>query len=258
MDLELKDKVVLVSGSSRGIGFAIARAFLQEGAMVVITGRNEESLGHARDTLLGQTSPERVFAIHADMTDPAEIRSTLGQIMTRFESLHAVVANVGTGAGKMGWDLTPDEWQAGLQKNLVGNMTLATAALPYLVSRGGGSVTFVSSIVGFEAVNAPLPYSAAKSAIHIVVKNLARMLGGSGVRVNVVAPGNVLFPGGSWEKKLIDNRDIVEQYIKSEVPARRFGRPEEIADAVVFLASERASFITGSCLVVDGGQSRSY
>src|SRR2546427_3115843 len=176
----------------------------------------------------------------------------------RFLSPHVVQIDVGTGDGKMGWYLTQYEWQTRLQKNLVGNMSLATAALPCLVSRGGGSVTFVSSIVGFEAVNAPLPYSAAKSAIHIVVKNLARMLGGSGVRVNVVAPGNVLFPGGSWEKKLIDNRDIVEQYIKSEVPARRFGRPEEIADAVVFLASERASFITGSCLVVDGGQSRAY
>jgi 3-oxoacyl-[acyl-carrier protein] reductase len=258
VDLELKDKVVLVSGSSRGIGFAIARAFLREGAIVVITGREEASLIHARDTLLSQATSERVLAIRGDMTNPAEIRSTLDQIISRFENLHAVVANVGTGVGKMGWDLAPGDWELGLQKNLVGNMILATAALPHFVSRGRGSLTFVSSIVGFEAVNAPLPYSAAKAAIHIVVKNLARTLGGNGVRVNVVAPGNILFPGGSWEKKLMDSRDVVEQYITSEVPVRRFGRPEEIADAVVFLASERASFITGSCLVVDGGQSRSY
>jgi 3-oxoacyl-[acyl-carrier protein] reductase len=258
VDLELKDKVVLVSGSSRGIGFAIARAFLKEGAIVVITGRDEGSLVHARDELLSLSSPDRVLAIRADMTNPAEIQNTIDQITSRSESLYALVANVGTGVGKMGWDLTPDEWQLGLQQNLLGNMALATAALPHFVSHGTSSITFISSIVGIEAVNAPLPYSAAKAALNNVAKNLARTLGGNGVRVNVVAPGNVLVPGGSWEKKLMNNRDTVEQYIRSEVPARRFGRPEEIADAVVFLASERASFITGSCLVVDGGQSRSY
>jgi len=258
VDLGLKDKVVLVSGSSRGIGFAIARAFLKEEAIVVITGRDEASLALAKETLVSNSSLGRVVAVRADMTNIQEIRSTLAQVISTFQHLHALVANVGSGAGNTGWDLSPDDWQVGLQKNLVGNMTLATAALPHLISQGGGSITFISSIVACEAVNAPLPYSAAKAAIHIVAKNLARTAGSSGVRVNVVAPGNVLFPGGSWEKKLMDSRQNVEQYIRSEVPAGRFGRPEEIADAVVFLASEKASFITGSCLVVDGGQSRSY
>jgi 3-oxoacyl-[acyl-carrier protein] reductase len=89
------------------------------------------------------------------------------------------------------------------------------------------------------------------------MKSLSRLAGRDGVRINAVAPGNVLFPGGSWERKLAERREFFEQYVRTEVPLQRFGRAEEIADAVVFLASERASFVTGACLVVDGGQTRS-
>ena len=114
-----------------------------------------------------------------------------------------------------------------------------------------------SSIAGCEALSAPLPYSAAKAALINVTKNLSRMVGSHGIRVNAVAPGNVLFPGGSWEKKLTENREFFEEYIRREVPLQRFGRAEEVADAVVYLASERASFMTGACVVLDGGQTRS-
>jgi 3-oxoacyl-[acyl-carrier protein] reductase len=117
---------------------------------------------------------------------------------------------------------------------------------------------FIASIVGVESVRAPLAYSAAKTALHAYAKNLARAVASQGVRVNVVAPGNVLFDGGSWAAKLAEDPERVRGYIGAEVPLGRFGNPEEIADLVAFLASSRAAFITGACVVADGGQTRTY
>ena len=258
MDLGLHDKVAFIAGSSRGIGLAIAHAFVCEGAKVVITGRNIESLEKASALLTAEADPQRVLSIRGDMTDPADIRRALDETVATFGGIDAVVANVGSGTARGGWDLTLDDWQSVLNINLLGSMALASAALPHLISRGSGSLTFISSIVGCEAINAPVTYSAAKAAVQSAMKSLSRLVGSHGVRVNAVAPGNVLFPGGTWERKLAERREFFEQYIRSEVPLQRFGQPEEIADAVVFLASERASFITGACLVVDGGQTRSF
>ena len=258
MDLGLHDKVAFIAGSSRGIGLAIARAFLREGAKVIITGRNAESLEKASALLAAEAEAQRVFSIRGDMTDPTDIRRALDETVATFGGIDAVVANVGSGIARGGWDLSLDDWQSALSINLLGSMALASAALPHLIARGGGSLTFISSIVGCEAINAPVTYSAAKAAVQSAMKSLSHLVGSHGVRVNAVAPGNVLFPGGTWERKSAERREFFEQYIQSEVPLQRFGRPEEIADAVVFLASERASFITGACLVVDGGQTRSF
>jgi len=257
MDLGLHDKIAFVGGSSRGIGLAIARAFLREGAKVVITGRNVESLEEARNHLNREGGSQRVLSVRGDMTDTADIRYALDETISAFGGLDALVANVGSGTTRGGWDLSLEDWQLTLKVNLLGSMVLAGAALPHLIARGGGSLTFTSSIAGSEAVNAPVTYGAAKAAVQSAMKSLSRLVAPHGVRVNAVAPGNVLFPGGSWEHKLAAQREFFEKYIQSEVPLQRFGRPEEIADAVVFLASERASFITGACLVVDGGQTHS-
>jgi 3-oxoacyl-[acyl-carrier protein] reductase len=130
--------------------------------------------------------------------------------------------------------------------------------MPHLLKQESSSFTFISSIAATEAIGAPIPYSAAKAAIEMTMKSLSRLVGPQGVRVNAVSPGNVLFPGGSWEKKLVDRREFFEEMIQREVPLQRFASPEEIANVVVFLASKRASFVTGSSVVVDGGQTRSY
>jgi 3-oxoacyl-[acyl-carrier protein] reductase len=258
MDLGLHDKVGFIAGSSRGIGLAIAHAFVREGGKVVITGRTPESLTEAVNLLVGQAGPDRVLSIKGDMTDPTDIRRAIDETVSAFGGIDAVVANVGSGIGPRGWDLNLDEWQSTLNLNLLGGMMLASASLTHLITRGRGSITFISSIAGCEAINAPLTYSVAKAAVQSAMKSLSRLVGPQGVRVNAVAPGNVLFARGSWENKLKEQGEVVEQHIKSEVPLGRFGRPEEIADAVVFLASNRASFITGACLVVDGGQTRSF
>lgn len=256
MDLELQDKTAFVAGSSRGIGLAIARAFLREGAKVVISGRNAESLAKAKALLATEAEPQCILSIQADMTDAADIEHALAETMNTFGGIDVVVANVGSGSARGGWQLTTDDWQSVLNMNLLGSMILASAAIPHLLARKGNLV-FISSIAAVEAINAPLTYSAAKVALQSAMKNLSRLVGPQGVRINAVAPGNILFSGGTWESKLQARREFFEQYIESEVPLQRFGRPEEIADAVIFLASERASFITGACLVVDGGQTRS-
>ncbi len=257
MDLQLGDMVALVAGSSRGIGFATARAFLGEGCRTVVTGRDGPALEKARVSLEADFGPENLLAVEGDLGDVAAIDALLARIKDRWGRLDCLVANVGNGRGPAGWDVQEDDWHRIFEENLASTYRLVQQVLPLMTSAGKGSIVLVASIAGLESSPAPLPYSAAKAALANYGKNLARQVGSLNVRVNSVAPGNVLFPGGSWERHLEERRDEVLRQIESDVPMRRFGRPEEIADSIVFLSSARAAFITGSCLVVDGGQTRS-
>jgi len=256
MELGLANKRVIVSGSSRGIGLAIARSFLAEGARVVLTGRDLAALDAARTGLVEDYGTDSVSAHAGDMTDPDVITAALTHGEQTFGGVDTVIANIGNGSGKQGWDLLQTDWQGMISTNLTGSMLLASAAVPHLRRQNNASITFISSIAGCEAIPAPIPYSAAKAALQHAAKNLARQLGGDGIRVNTVAPGNVVFPGGTWDRKQKEDPSGVAQYLKSEVPLQRFADPFEIADAVVFLSSDKAAFITGSLLVVDGGQTR--
>jgi 3-oxoacyl-[acyl-carrier protein] reductase len=257
VDLQLADKVAFVGGSSRGIGRATARAFLAEGARVVVTGRDAGALGDTTRELVGEFGTERVHGFAGDLTDAETIARALAETRELWGRVDCLVSNVGSGTARPGWQLARGDWDAAFETNLWSGVRLVEAVLPEMSEAGRGSIVLVASIVGLESVNAPLTYSAAKAALINYSKNLARQVGASGVRVNCVAPGNVLFPGGSWERKLAERREFFEHYIETEVPLQRFGRPDEIADLVVFLSSERTSFITGSCVVADGGQTRS-
>ncbi|MGE5373170.1 MAG: SDR family NAD(P)-dependent oxidoreductase [Solirubrobacterales bacterium] len=257
MELGLRDKCVLISGSSRGIGLAIGEAFLNEGARVLLTARDGAALNSVRERLAAQFGPDRINTFCGDLTRPEEIQAAVKHINREFGRLDTVIANLGSGTARSGYELNHDDWTAALNLNLVGSMLLASHAVP-AITTPGGSITFIASIAGSESINAPIPYGAAKAALMHGMKSLARMIGPKGIRVNAVVPGNILFSGGSWEQKLREREAVITSYIQSEVPLQRFGKPEEIADAVAFLASERAGFITGSCLVVDGGQTRSY
>lgn len=257
MDLHLTDRVALVAGSSRGIGKAIAAALLAEGCRTAITGRDPGALAQAKAELAEQHGTERLMACAGDLTDPEAIRSTAASIRQRWGKVEILVANIGSGRGTPGWQPGEADWQALFQMNLWASVRLVTELLPELVEARSGSIVLIASITGIEGTPAPLPYSAAKAALVNYGKNLSRLVGPHQVRVNCVAPGNILFPGGSWERHLAQRHDEVMSYISSEVPLRRFGRPEEIADLVAFLASDRAAFITGACVVADGGQTRS-
>ena len=257
MDLHLEDKVVLVAGSSRGIGLATVRAFLAEGCRTVITGRDSIALTQARASLESEFNPERVMACEGDLCDSGVIKTVLASVSDRWGPLDCLVANVGSGRGPIGWDLQESDWHGLFEENLSCTYRLVQQVLPAMIRSRQGSIVLIASIVGLESTRAPLPYSAAKAAIVSYGKNLARQLGPFNVRVNSVAPGNILLPGGSWERHLAERRDEVLRQIEAEVPLQRFGRAEEVADLIVFLSSDRAAFITGSCMVADGGQTRS-
>jgi 3-oxoacyl-[acyl-carrier protein] reductase len=180
----------------------------------------------------------------------------LQHTLARFGRLDHLVANIGTGSGTPGWQQPEAEWTRLFEANFFSSIRLAQAAIPQL--RGNAaSILFISSITALEATAAPLPYSAAKAALTNYAKNLSRLLAPDNIRVNTICPGNILFPGGSWERHLATRRDAVQQMLDSEVPQRRFGTPEEIASLAVYLCSPRASFATGGTYVMDGGQTRS-
>jgi 3-oxoacyl-[acyl-carrier protein] reductase len=258
LHLGLTDKIVCVAGSTRGIGRSIADAFLREGARVAVTGRIREDLERTSHELAAEWGKDRILAIQGDLTREAEIEECIQTIRKQWGGMDGLVATLGSGQGKMGWQPERSEWTRLLDWNLVGSSLLAGAAVPLLDARGGGTITFVSSLAGTEVLPAPVPYTCAKAGLVALSKTLSRMLAGRQIRVNAVAPGNILFPGGVWQRKLDENADQVKTYIDTEVPMKRLGTPDEVADAVVFLASSRASFITGACLLIDGGQSHGW
>jgi len=255
MDLGLQNKVALIAGSSRGIGKAIAAQLLAEGALVCVTGKNEIALDACLKELEAKYPAENVLAVSGDLTEIHAIQSVLAAIRDKWGRLDVLVANLGSGSGKPGWDQSEEEWDRIFRVNFWGSVRLARAAIPGLIEQGG-AIVFLASIVGLEMTLAPIPYSAAKAALINYSKNLARTLATDGVRVNSVAPGNILFSGGSWERHLNERREQVEQYIAKEVPLQRFGTPDEIASLVIFLCSAAAGFSTGACYVMDGGQTR--
>jgi 3-oxoacyl-[acyl-carrier protein] reductase len=257
VDLELQNKIVFIAGSSRGIGRAVARRFAMEGARVVLSGRTSEDVTRAEREIVEESPHAQIMCCPGDLTKQEAIRQALAEVGRRWGAPEIVVANIGTGRGQPGWRLNADEFLGLWEKNFFSAVRLVAEALPGMVEQKRGAIIFVNSIAGVESSPAPLAYSSAKAALLNYMKNLARQVATDGIRVNAVAPGNILFDGGSWEKHLQARRDEVLRYIASEVPMQRFGKPEEIADVVAFLASARASFVTGACLVADGGQTRS-
>lgn len=256
MDLCLESKSVLITGSSRGIGYAIAKGFLKEGAKVTITGRNKETLSESAGNLKRIYGDDSTHSICADLTDIDAIEHTIKDASAHWGGIDILILNLGTGASVTGWDIGDAEWSRMMDINLRSAINVVENALHHMINRGSGSITFITSIAGNEVVKAPLPYSVAKTAVNAYMKNLAWQLGDKNIRVNAVSPGNVIFPGGTWDRKMKENSAFVEEYIAKEVPLARLATPEEIADLVIFISSERCSFMTGSCVVSDGGQTR--
>jgi len=258
MELSLKGKVAVISGSSRGIGKAIARGFLGEGCSVVVSGRNRERLDRTVQELSTEFPAERLAWHNGDVTSREGVKGFLEVALSRFGRVDIAVANVGSGSGLPFEESDRTEWLRVFDTNLFSGMELVRQIIPVMKNQSSGAICLISSITGVEAFPAPIPYTAAKSAVIASSKALARHLAGHNIRVNVVCPGNVLFPEGGWDLKLTEAPEKTAAYIESEVPLRRFGRPEEIAACVVFLASDCASFVTGASLVVDGGQTRAF
>lgn len=255
MDLQLTDRIALVAGSSRGIGKAIASALLREGCRVCISGRNRVALDLAC-TEFQSGFRDKVIAIESDLTQIQAIDAALNTVVRTWGPPDILVANIGTGSGKPGWRNDESEWERLFNLNFFASIRLAQSVIPLMQSHGG-SILFVGTIAALEASPAPLPYSAAKAALLNYSKNLARLIAADKIRVNCLCPGNVLFPGGSWERHLANRTEEVNAYISNEVPQQRFGSPEEIADFAAYLLSPVSDFATGGVYVMDGGQTRS-
>jgi 3-oxoacyl-[acyl-carrier protein] reductase len=258
MDLGLTGKVAVVTGGSRGLGLASAKALAAEGAHVVICARGEEQLQRAvNDVLAPATAGVRALTVAADVSTQAGVDAVIDFTIKSLGRLDIVINNVGLGRGADLEATSDAEWQEAFDQTLFPAIRMSRAALPHLRRQTGGAIVIVSSIFGREA-GGRMTYNAVKAAEISLTKSLAQQLATDQIRVVSVAPGSILFEGGSWWKRqLADPRGIAE-FVKRELPFGRFGKPEEVAAAVAFLASPRASWISGTTVVVDGCQSRMF
>ena len=250
MKLDLAGKVALITGSSRGIGCSIAEVLHAEGCRVALNGRTAADLAVAVSRLGG------AIGVVGDVSQPSEAVKVVNEAIAGFGALDILVCNVGSGRSVAPGDETPEEWQRIFGLNLWSATNTVEAAKSALIS-SKGTVICISSICGLEMIpGAPVTYSAAKAALHAYVRGIARPLGKHGVRINAVAPGNILFDGSVWSRKLREDRQAVESMLGREVALASLGSPEDVANLVTYLASSRSAFATGQIWTLDGGQTR--
>ena len=235
---------VVVMGGSRGIGRSIALGFATGGAAVAICARGQEALERTRSELGGAA-----YAACADLADPAAIARFVPQAAEALGGIDVLVNNAS------GFGSADDEagWAASVSVDLMAIVRASQAAVPFLKQRPGGSIVNVSSISAYRATKRNPPYGAIKAAVIHYTGSQAKMLAADGVRVNCVAPGSIEFPGGTWEQRRTSDPALYDGTL-AQIAFGRMGKPEEVAEVVLFLASSKASWVTGQTIVVDGGQ----
>jgi 3-oxoacyl-[acyl-carrier protein] reductase len=257
MDLGLADKVAIVTGSSRGLGLASARALVAEGCKVCLCARGEERLAEAAvEVEAVARKPGMVLTVQADVSTPAGVERVIDRTVETFGGLDILVNNVGRAGGTDLLDTSDAEWQAAIDETLFPAIRASRLAVPLMQQRGGGVIVLIASIWGRES-GGRMTYNAVKAAEISLGKALAQQLAPLNIRVNSVAPGSILFPGGSWHRRQQADPEGIAQFISRELPFGRFGRADEVGAVVAFLASARASWVSGACIPVDGCQSRS-
>lgn len=247
MKLGLGGKGVIVTGGSRGIGFAIADAFAREGANVSICARNADGVETARERLAAHGTT--VHTAPCDVSDADALAAYIEEAGDALGRVNVLVNNA-WGAGE-----TDDEdgWKRSIGVDLMASVRASWLAVPLIEAAGGGSLIHVSSISGMHPSPESTPYGAIKAALIHLTRTQAVALAEKNIRVNTVAPGSVFFEGGVWDEIKRDDPEYFEE-VEDEIPFGRMGKPEEIADVAVFLASDGARWVTGQALAVDGGQ----
>jgi 3-oxoacyl-[acyl-carrier protein] reductase len=252
MDLHLKDNIVLITGSSRGIGLATARAFGAEGCRIVLSGRSAGSLADAEAVL--RADGVTVIAHAADVTNADGAASTVQAAVAAFGGIDLLVNNVGGGGGGARIaDSTDDDWRNVLEANLIQTVRMMRLALPHMAGREGAAVINVASISGWTPQLAMSgQYGAAKAALIFDTERWALEFVPHGIRVNTVSPGSILVPGNGWDRYRLANQAKYDDYVRHGFPMGRLGAAEEVANVIVFLASRRANWINGRNVPVDG------
>ena len=257
MDLGLTGKVAVITGGSRGLGLAAAKALIAEGSHVVICARGEEQLQRsAKEIQAAAVSGARVVSVVADVSTDAGVTRVVDAAVKEFGRIDVLVNNVGSAKGADLEGTTDADWQEAFDQTLFPAIRMSRAAVPHLRTQGG-AIVIVSSIFGREA-GGRMTYNAVKAAEISLAKSLAQQLAKAQIRVVSVAPGSILFEGGSWWKRQQSDPEGIARFITQELPFGRFGTPEEVGAAIAFLASPKASWISGTTVVVDGCQSRMF
>lgn len=248
MHLSLANKNVLITGSSRGIGFAIAEKFHEYGCNVILNGRNTYDLEKAQLILQGSHS------FCSDFGNYEETLSKISNLMEWLKEIDVLVCNIGNGRSVPPGEEKYNDWQQIFSSNLWPT-TNAIELFKKYIKKDTGSIICISSICGVETIQgAPITYSVAKAALNAYVKGMSRPLGKEGIRINAIAPGNILFRGSTWQEKLKKNNIEVKKMIEENVSLNCFGDTDDIANLVLYLASPLSKFITGAILTADGGQ----
>jgi len=262
MKMGLQGQWVLITGSSRGIGRGIAEGFLREKASVIITGRDKKAVKNTALELSHNYGENNTLYFVGDLKLSENLKSLNNFIRDKVGRVDHLVCNIGDGKSVPPLNENLLEFERMLDINLLNSVGVVDELMALIKKSANKkksftSITFIGSICGLEVLGCPVAYSAAKAALVNYAKNISVPLGKRGIRVNIVSPGNIMFSGSTWEKKIEENPLEVEKMLKNEVPLQRFGTLEDVSNVVVFLASERARFINGANWVVDGGQTRS-
>jgi 3-oxoacyl-[acyl-carrier protein] reductase len=257
MDLHLRDTVAIITGSSKGLGLASARALVAEGARVVLCARGADALASAAADL--RTLAERPDAVHTVVADVSTVdgcEHLVAETMAMFGRVDILVNNVGKAGGTDIVATSDDEWTSALDQTLFPAVRLSRLVVPHMRTQGGGVILMIASIWGRES-GGRMTYNAVKAAEISLAKAMSQQLAKDNIRVNSIAPGSILFPGGSWAQRQDADPVAIAEFVKRDLPFGRFGKADEVGDVVAFLASSRASWISGACITVDGCQSRS-
>ena len=253
MECDVRNKTIFVTGSSSGLGYELAKILGAKGARVLINGKKLPKLVTASKQLRNSDY------ILGDITSEVSCRKIHDEIQSKYGSLDVLICNLGSGKSVEPGKEDIDEWKRVFDLNFWASIHSIYTLVSLLKVNTNSSIICISSICGLERITgAPITYSVAKSALNVFVQAYAPIIADRGIRINAIVPGNLMFPGSSWDKKHLEDPIGIVEMLNTEVPLKRFGEADEISKAIAFLASDAARFMTGTLLKIDGGQVRSF
>ncbi|MEO0366277.1 MAG: SDR family oxidoreductase [Pseudomonadota bacterium] len=246
MDLGLRDKKAIITGATKGIGRQILEALIAEGCNVATCSRSIEDVEMTKEKV--STSKAKVFGDVCDIRDKDEYAGWIDKMVEEMEGVDIFIPNVSAGGGMD----SERNWWKNFEADILGTVRGVEAVVPHMKEGGGGAITMIGTTASLETFAGPQSYNAMKAALYTYSGQLAQFHGADGIRCNIVSPGPIEFPGGSWDMI----RDTIPKFYESTIrdhPTRRLGKPHEVAKCVVFISSPAASWVNGANLVVDGG-----